>query len=172
MVPEQVWDWQFCSYQCVFFVPLVWFFLWLPVEVLTLLFLLHHENGDFSTLMKDNSSGCKVHMMTQEVGVQVYQDLTSNVRSSYMGNGHTAVMGSLPVHIHLSNWKLCPIMKWSDIGTNKLLLSYTCFPHFGFVVHVQRAYSRYDHGSISFGCDKIAGSQEAVRFPNLINFSY
>jgi hypothetical protein len=81
------------------------------VEVLTLLFLLHHENGDFSTLMKDNSSGCKVHMMTQEVGVQVYQDLTSNVRSSYMGNGHTAVMGSLPVHIHLSNWKLCPIMK-------------------------------------------------------------
>jgi hypothetical protein len=62
-----------------FLSPLVWFFLWLPEEVLTLLFLLHHENGDFSILMKDNSSGCKVHMMTQEVGVQVYQDLTSNV---------------------------------------------------------------------------------------------
>jgi hypothetical protein len=32
---------------------LVWFFLWLPEEVLALLFLLHHENGDFSILMKD-----------------------------------------------------------------------------------------------------------------------
>jgi hypothetical protein len=32
---------------------LVWFFLWLPEEVLTLLFFLHHENGDFSILMKD-----------------------------------------------------------------------------------------------------------------------
>jgi hypothetical protein len=31
--------------------PLVWFFLWLPEEVLALLFLLHH--GDFSILMKD-----------------------------------------------------------------------------------------------------------------------
>jgi hypothetical protein len=33
--------------------PLVWFFLWLPDEVLALLFLLHRENGDFSILMKD-----------------------------------------------------------------------------------------------------------------------
>ncbi len=33
--------------------PLVWFFLWLPEEVLTLLFRLHCENGDFSILMKD-----------------------------------------------------------------------------------------------------------------------
>jgi hypothetical protein len=32
---------------------LVWFFLWLPGEDLTLLFLLHRENGDFSILMKD-----------------------------------------------------------------------------------------------------------------------
>ncbi len=32
---------------------LVWFFLWLPEEVLTLLFFLHHENGDFCILMKD-----------------------------------------------------------------------------------------------------------------------
>ncbi len=32
---------------------LVWFFLWLPEEVLTLLFFLHCENGDFSILMKD-----------------------------------------------------------------------------------------------------------------------
>jgi hypothetical protein len=32
---------------------LVWFFLWLPEEVLALLFLLHRENGDFSILMKD-----------------------------------------------------------------------------------------------------------------------
>ncbi len=37
------------------FSPLVWFFLWLPEEVLALLFLLHHENGDFSILMKDMS---------------------------------------------------------------------------------------------------------------------
>jgi len=59
MVPEQVWDWHFCSYRCVFsfFVcflsPLVWFFLWLPEEVLALLFLVHCESGDFSILMKD-----------------------------------------------------------------------------------------------------------------------
>ncbi len=33
-----------------------WFFLWLPEEVLTLLFLLHRENGDFSILMKDSFS--------------------------------------------------------------------------------------------------------------------
>jgi hypothetical protein len=37
--------------------PLVWFFLWLPEEVLALLFLLHRENGDFSILMKDILSG-------------------------------------------------------------------------------------------------------------------
>ncbi len=37
---------------CLFFLsPLVWFFLWLPEEVLALLFLLDRENGDFS--MKD-----------------------------------------------------------------------------------------------------------------------
>jgi hypothetical protein len=36
-----------------FLSPLVWFFLWLPEEVLTLLFLLHRENRDFSILMKD-----------------------------------------------------------------------------------------------------------------------
>ncbi len=42
---------------CVFFLFvlsfLVWFFLWLPEEVLTLLFFLRHENRDFSILMKD-----------------------------------------------------------------------------------------------------------------------
>ncbi len=48
----------FVSFVCVFFCfvflsPLVWFFLWLPEEVLALLFLLHCENGDFSILMKD-----------------------------------------------------------------------------------------------------------------------
>jgi hypothetical protein len=36
-----------------FLSSLVWFFLWLPEKVLTLLFLLHCENGDFSILMKD-----------------------------------------------------------------------------------------------------------------------
>ncbi len=36
-----------------FLSSLVWFCLWLPEEVLTLLFLVHHENGDFSILMKD-----------------------------------------------------------------------------------------------------------------------
>jgi len=43
------------SFFVCFLSPLVWFFLWLPEEVLTLLFLLHHENGDFSILMKDMS---------------------------------------------------------------------------------------------------------------------
>jgi hypothetical protein len=60
MVPEQVWDWHFVhtnvcfSFFVCFLSPLVWFFLWLPEEVLALLFLLHHENRDFSILMKDN----------------------------------------------------------------------------------------------------------------------
>jgi hypothetical protein len=59
MVPEQVWDWHFVhtgvcfSFFVCFLSPLVWFFLWLPEEVLALLFLLHRENGDFSILMKD-----------------------------------------------------------------------------------------------------------------------
>jgi hypothetical protein len=43
----------FFFFVCLFLFSLVWFFLWLPEEVLTLLFLLHHENGDFSILMKD-----------------------------------------------------------------------------------------------------------------------
>jgi len=38
---------------CLFLFSLVWFFLWLPEDVLTLLFLLHHEHGDFSILMKE-----------------------------------------------------------------------------------------------------------------------
>ncbi len=42
----------FCFLFCLLS-PLVWFFLWLAEEVLDLLFLLHHENGDFSILMKD-----------------------------------------------------------------------------------------------------------------------
>jgi hypothetical protein len=37
----------------VFFVVSVFPFLGLPEEELTLLFLLHRENGDFSILMKD-----------------------------------------------------------------------------------------------------------------------
>jgi hypothetical protein len=43
------------SFFVCFLSPLVWFFLWLPEEVLALLFLLHRENGDFSILMKDIS---------------------------------------------------------------------------------------------------------------------
>jgi hypothetical protein len=41
------------SFFVCFLSPLDWFFLWLPEEVLALLFLLHCENGDFSILMKD-----------------------------------------------------------------------------------------------------------------------
>jgi len=41
------------SFFVCFLSRLVWFFLWLPEEVLGLLFLLHLENGDFSILMKD-----------------------------------------------------------------------------------------------------------------------
>ncbi len=40
------------SFFVCFLSPLDWFFLWLLEEVLTLLFLLHCENGDFSILMK------------------------------------------------------------------------------------------------------------------------
>ncbi len=44
---------------CLFLSSLVCFFLWLPEEELTLLFLLHCENGDFSILMKDiQSAAC------------------------------------------------------------------------------------------------------------------
>jgi hypothetical protein len=42
----------FSPFLC-FLSSLVWLFLWLPEEVLALLFLLHRENGDFSILMKD-----------------------------------------------------------------------------------------------------------------------
>ncbi len=42
---------SFSLFLC-FLSSLVWFFLWLPEEVLALLFLLHRENGDFSILMK------------------------------------------------------------------------------------------------------------------------
>ncbi len=48
-IPVCVFRFSFC------FLSLVWFFLWLPEEVLALLFLLHCENGDFSVLMKDIS---------------------------------------------------------------------------------------------------------------------
>ncbi len=41
----------------------VWFFLWLPEEELTLLFLLHRENGDSSILMKDI---CELDQNTKE----------------------------------------------------------------------------------------------------------
>ncbi len=44
----------FSVFPCLVF---VWFFLCLPEEELTLLFLLHCENGDFSVLMKDISVG-------------------------------------------------------------------------------------------------------------------
>ncbi len=37
---------------CLFLSSLVWLFLWLPEEVLTLLFLLHREDGVVSILMK------------------------------------------------------------------------------------------------------------------------
>jgi hypothetical protein len=47
----------------VFLTSLVWFFLWLPEEVLTLLFLLHRENGDFSILMKDVLSAWKTDQL-------------------------------------------------------------------------------------------------------------
>ncbi len=53
MVPEQVWDWHLVrtgvcfSFFVCFLSPLVWFFLWLPEEVLTLLFLLHLWEGRF-----------------------------------------------------------------------------------------------------------------------------
>jgi hypothetical protein len=48
-------DWPLTmSLPSVFLSSLVWFFLWPPEEMLTLLFLLHCENGDFSILMKDS----------------------------------------------------------------------------------------------------------------------
>jgi hypothetical protein len=43
----------FCFLFCLLS-PLVWFFLWLPEQVLALLFL-HREYGDFSIVMKDIS---------------------------------------------------------------------------------------------------------------------
>ncbi len=43
--------------------PLVWFFLWLPEEVLALLVLLHRENGDFSILMKDIFVGLRTGVL-------------------------------------------------------------------------------------------------------------
>ncbi len=62
---------------------LVWFFLWLPEEELTLLFLLHHENGDFSILMKDISfivCGARQHHIESSV-------TASLVTETYYMNG-------------------------------------------------------------------------------------
>jgi hypothetical protein len=53
--------------------PLVWFFLWLPEEVLALLFLLHRENGDFSILMKD-ISGNVTETPDADVGIMVLHE--------------------------------------------------------------------------------------------------
>ncbi len=64
---------MFLFFVC-FLSPLVWFFLWLPEEVLALLFLLHHENGDFSILMKDiykdiyrENDGCFSHLCVMKI---------------------------------------------------------------------------------------------------------
>jgi hypothetical protein len=61
-----------CVCVCVLFVLsfLVWFFLWLPEEVLTVLFFLCRENGDFSFLMKDISfivCGARQHHVESSV---------------------------------------------------------------------------------------------------------
>ncbi len=48
--------------------PLVWFFLWLPEEVLALLFRLHRENGDFSILMKDISQSRALSATGNRIG--------------------------------------------------------------------------------------------------------
>jgi hypothetical protein len=45
-----------------FLSPRVWFFLWLPEEVLALLFLLHRENRDFSILMKHTHTHTHTHI--------------------------------------------------------------------------------------------------------------
>ncbi len=50
----------FCLPPCL---VLIWFFLWLPEEELTLQFLLHRENGNFSILMKDI---CELDQNTKE----------------------------------------------------------------------------------------------------------
>jgi hypothetical protein len=57
------------SFFVLFFVSPVWFFLWLPEEVLALLFLLHHENGDFSILMKDIMTITVVQTTPEFLGV-------------------------------------------------------------------------------------------------------
>jgi hypothetical protein len=59
---------------CVFHFlsPLVRFFLWLPEEVLALLFLLHRENGDFSILMKDILYRINNLQSNKELALPVY----------------------------------------------------------------------------------------------------
>jgi len=67
----------FFSFVC-FLSPLVWFFLWLPEEVLALMFLLHRENGDFFILMKDIVSQWKVgDSSTCELMKGFYRELRS-----------------------------------------------------------------------------------------------
>ncbi len=68
---------MFFTFVC-FLSPLVWFFLWLPKEVLALLFLLHRENRDFSILMKDIVSQWKVgDSSTCELMKGFYRELRS-----------------------------------------------------------------------------------------------
>jgi len=67
-IPVCVFCFLFVSvFPCLVF---VWFFLWLPEEELTLMFILHRENGDFSILMKDISfivCGAKQHHVESSV---------------------------------------------------------------------------------------------------------
>ncbi len=73
------------SFFVCFLSPLVWFFLWLPEEVLALLFLLHRENGDFSILIKDTFSG----LLNHECG-----DFSILVRVIYLMSMFNIVEGS------------------------------------------------------------------------------
>jgi hypothetical protein len=64
---------------------IVRFFLWLPEEELTLMFLLHHENGDFSILMKDISfivCGARQHHVESSVTASLVTE------THYMNGSH------------------------------------------------------------------------------------
>ncbi len=101
----------FCFVVC-FLSPLVGFFLWLPEEVLTLLFLLHHENGDFSILMKDiyyiNHSQCQELM--QSVGCNGSWSLPFMITVSHFVSDIHEVMALILV---MCVWAWLELTQWS-----------------------------------------------------------
>ncbi len=109
---------------------IVWFFLWLPEEELSLLFLLHCENGDFSILMKELSTGqnWKKHSGECSPSWVEYQHYSLEIITSYIVSclwRSTVILMTVSLHLLHENTylilfsmfnRLSVIQKWQSQG--------------------------------------------------------